>query len=286
MLWNPSPYAFTLPFIDISVRWYSLFFAFGVFSSIVFARFFFQKKYTSSGLSSKEAKNKADSLVDYLLWFTLIGCILGARLGHVFFYDWEYFSAHPEEIFNFWNGGFRGLASHGGTIGILLMLELFYRWKGHLFVKDRFEVIDVMTVCAGFTGGWIRVGNFFNQEILGKPTSPSNPFAVTFLSPVDGSFPFPRHPVQLYEAATYFIIAFFCAYFLLKDQKRPGWITGFFFTTVFSSRLICEFFKNSQHGAWDLLGGETGQWLSIPFIFLGIFLLYTKKSSKKCTHRK
>ncbi|MCB1111481.1 MAG: prolipoprotein diacylglyceryl transferase [Chlamydiales bacterium] len=213
----------------------------------------------------------AVSLSDRLTWFVVIATIVGARLGHVFFYQWDYFSRHPIEIFMTWKGG---LASHGGAIGIIIALAI-YAWV----IRNKFpeitflRILDIVVVPAALVGTFIRVGNFINQEIVGTPSQ--LPWAVIFADPAEGVAAIPRHPVQLYEGAVY--LAAFALLMWLWNKKaetlKPGTITGIFFILIFASRFFLEFFKVSQGGLANGWSIQTGQLLSIPFVILGIILL-------------
>ena len=248
----------------ITIYWYSLMFllAFG------FGYMILKKIYI------KEEKDV--QLLDPFLVHMVLGTIIGARLGEVFFYNWEYFQNNLLEIFLPFkiNGlewkfvGFRGLSSHGATIGIITSIVLYkikYKYDSVLWIFDR------LVIAVALGGTLVRIGNFFNSEIVGVFTK-SN-YGVTFLN--RGEI-LPRHPAQLYEAFGY-IILFFVLLLLynktkLKDYK--GFLFGFFLMFLFVVRFIVEYVKESQGGLEDQLGiFSTGQWLSIPFILIGIGLM-------------
>jgi prolipoprotein diacylglyceryl transferase len=220
--------------------------------------------------------------IDPLLLYMVLGTLLGARLGEVFFYNWEYFQHNLLEIFlpfkitdAGWEFvGFRGLASHGAVIGITTALYLYirkYKYASLLWLLDRICI----TVALG--GIFIRIGNFFNSEIVGKYTG-SN-FGVVFLNNGESM---PRHPVQLYESLGYLIVFVVLLLTYQNEQKRKqsGYLIGSFFALLFSVRFLAEFVKESQGGFGEQLGIlTTGQWLSIPLILLGIGLsIYAKKT--------
>lgn len=212
---------------------------------------------------------------DRLVWFVVLGTIIGARLGHVLFYEWSYYIAHPLEILMIRKGG---LASHGGTLGVIVGLILFTRWNRKQFPDiSLLTLVDTLVVPTAFAVCCIRLGNFFNQEILGRETS--LPWAVIFGNPADGSAPVPRHPVQLYEAAIYFA-TFVLLYGLWKWKGlslKPGTLSGIFFILVFGSRFFIEFLKELQGSIIDETFLQMGQYLSIPFVVLGIVLLSLKR---------
>jgi prolipoprotein diacylglyceryl transferase len=216
-------------------------------------------------------------MLDKLFVYVVLATILGARLGHVFFYDWAYFKDHLAEIllpvkfspFRF--TGFAGLASHGAAVGIIFALYLYSKKilkKPLLFVLDR---VGIIVALAGF---FIRIGNLMNSEIIGKPTG-SN-FGIIFIKLGED---FPRHPTQLYEAFGYLLIFIILwrMYWKTDKKEQPGYLFGFFFATLWSVRFVIEFLKEAQiedRGAWTL---NTGQWLSIPLVLIGLYFMKTSK---------
>jgi prolipoprotein diacylglyceryl transferase len=224
----------------------------------------------------------ASLFADRITWFIVLGTIIGARLGHVLFYDWDYYSSNPLEILMIRKGG---LASHGGTLGIMLALVLFLRWNRSRFPEMTFiKLIDILVIPTSIAVCFIRIANFFNQEILGNPTD--KPWGVIFGHAADGTAPIPRHPVQLYEAFAY-LFTFIVLYTLWKVKGsclKTGTLSGLFFILVFGSRFFLEFLKEPQSPI-DSLGLQMGQYLSIPFILFGVALLFFPKRScsKKCS---
>ena len=233
------------------------------------------------------------SFLDPLLTYVVIGTLLGARLGHVFFYDWKYFKHHLAEILlpmvqtpNGWKfTGFQGLASHGATIGIFIALVLF--WRKYLKGKKSFLwLLDRVTLTIPLGGALIRIGNLLNSEIIGKPTGTDYGFIFKQLGE-----DFPRYPTQLYEAGAYVIILFIMLYIYWKTdlKKYEGMLFGIFFILLWVVRLFIEFYKEPQDAADAQLlqntGLNTGQWLSIPFIIIGIgFIFYAQKKHKSLSH--
>ena len=248
----------------ITIYWYSLMFLLAFW----FGYMILKKIYV------KEEKDV--QLLDPFLVHMVLGTIIGARLGEVFFYNWEYFQNNLLEIFLPFkiNGldwkfvGFRGLSSHGATIGIITSIILYkikYKYGSVLWIFDRLVIV----VALG--GTLVRIGNFFNSEIVGVFTK-SN-YGVTFLN--RGEI-LPRHPAQLYEAFGYIIL--FVVLLLLYNKTKlkdyKGFLFGFFLMFLFVVRFIVEYVKESQGGLEDQLGiFSTGQWLSIPFILIGIGLM-------------
>lgn len=276
LYWDPQRDLFTLPLINRPIGWYGLLFVMGIILSYWMVMYIMRTllRERHSLKAGEVIKSMAISLTDRLTWFVVIGIILGARLGHVFFYDWPYFSRHPEKIFDISEGGLAGLASHGGVVGILLAIALFRKTISKRFPELTFwTIVDTVAVPAALAGACIRLGNFFNQEILGTPSQ--LPWAVIFGHPADGTAPQPRHPVQLYEAAAYLCLFFvtFSVWKWTKARWKPGFITGLFFILLFTARFFLEFFKTSQSLVIDESGMQMGQYLSLPFIIAGLILL-------------
>ena len=230
----------------------------------------------------QEKKNVA--LLDPFLVHMVLGTIIGARLGEVFFYNWEYFQNNLLEIFlpiklndsgvDFI--GFRGLSSHGATVGIIISIFIYkirYKYDSVLWIFDR------LVIAVAIGGMFVRIGNFFNSEIVGKFTN--SDFGVVFLNRGDS---LPRHPAQLYEAFGYLIlfILLVLIYNKSKLSLKKGFIFGFFLLTLFTIRFVVEYVKESQGGIEKTLGIiSTGQWLSIPFIIIGILLMINSFIIKK-----
>ncbi len=261
-LWAPDPVAISLG--SISIYYYSLMFVIAFAGGLYLMKYMYKKE----GVSVTH--------LDPLLLYMVVGTLLGARLGEVFFYNWDYFQNNLLEIIlpfkiseEGWKFvGFRGLASHGAVIGITTALYLYmqkFKYASLLWLLDRIAI----TVALG--GIFIRIGNFFNSEIVGKYTG-SN-FGVVFKN---NGETLPRHPVQLYESLGYFIvfIILFIVYKNTQKSKQEGFLLGLFFALLFGVRFLAEFVKENQGGFGDQLGYlSTGQWLSIPLILLGIGLV-------------
>ena len=222
----------------------------------------------------KESKDV--KLLDPFLVHMVLGTIIGARLGEVFFYNWEYFQNNLLEIFLPFkiNGfdwefvGFRGLSSHGATIGIITSIIFYkvkYKYDSVLWIFDR------LVIAVALGGTLVRIGNFFNSEIVGVFTN--SDYGVIFQN--RGEI-LPRHPAQLYEAFGYIIlfITLVLIYNKTKLKDFKGFLFGFFLMFLFVVRFIVEYVKESQGGLEEQLGiFSTGQWLSIPFILIGIGLM-------------
>jgi prolipoprotein diacylglyceryl transferase len=252
--WNPDPVV--VSFGPVAVRWYGL----------CFAAAFLVGYWVMAQIYRREGKDP--SSLDTLLMYMLIGTLIGARLGHVVFYDPQYYVAHPLEIPQVWEGG---LASHGGAAGILVALLLYSRKPGrpsYLWLLDR---VVIPTALGGF---FIRMGNFFNSEIVGTLTS--GWWAVVF----DRVDLIPRHPVQVYEALAYLLIFVVLALVYARQvaAHRNGLLLGLFFTLVFSARFLLEFVKTPQASYEAGFALTVGQLLSIPFILFGIALIARARS--------
>ncbi|KAF3363143.1 hypothetical protein PHSC3_000329 [Chlamydiales bacterium STE3] len=282
--WDPNPVAFRIPIIDLPVFIYGLFFVSGfILGYFVLLPIFARQLQLSSKDQNQDFYKLSQKLADRLTWFIIGGTIIGARLGHVLFYDWERYKNNLIAILNTREGG---LASHGGAIGVILALLLF-----HYFVLKKeanipfIKLVDMIVIPTALVGCFIRIGNFFNQEIVGIPTQVS--WAIVFGHPADGEPVVPRHPVQLYEAVSYLAI-FFLLYFIWKVKKEitpAGLFSGLFFFLIFSARFIIEYWKAQQTAIVDQSYLQMGQLLSLPFIFLGLCLLcrcaYLEKTSHK-----
>lgn len=235
-------------------------------------------------------------LLDPLFLYTFVGAIAGARLGEYVFYDPMAFIERPLEVFlpiiyspgdswlflqDYKFVGFMGLASHGAAVGLLIAMYLFTR--KHLKGKSMLWIVDRLAIVVPIGGAFIRVGNFINSEIVGKPTDVA--WAVLFQNQSPDYGPIvPRHPAQLYEAIAYVILfgIMWYIYRYTKKKYQTGFLFGFFFMSLWLIRFTVEFFKEDQGVEWvaDTLGMSlnNGQVLSIPLIILGIIILATSKN--------
>lgn len=309
--WNPNETLFKIGFLQI--KYYNLLWI----AAFVLGWFIMKRIFTNE----KKSVEQLDSLFIY----TVLATMLGARLGHVLFYDWPYYKNHLLEIllpireragstlFGFINGyeftGFTGLASHGAAIGIIIGMYLYTRKYPEfkmLWILDRIVIpVAIGAFC-------VRLGNFFNSEINGKIVDKSFAFATRFIRDSDDmpaykamsitkertvnaaydliekdprfseyleAIPY-RHPAQLYEAFCY-IFVFLILYFLYwkTDRKNKlGYLFGLFLVLLWTVRFFVEFVKKSQGGFEESLGLlSTGQWLSIPFILIGLYFMFRPK---------
>lgn len=313
-IWNPNETLFKIGFLQI--KYYNLLWivAFAV-GWYIMKRIF---------LNEKKSIEQLDSLFIY----SVLSTMLGARLGHVFFYDWPYYKNHIAEIllpirenvneslFGLINGyeftGFTGLASHGAAIGVIMGMYLYTRKHPEfklLWVLDR--VVIPVAIGAFF----VRLGNFFNSEINGKVTDESFVFATKFIRDSDDMHPSKalgitkektvnaaydaiankaefseylaqipyRHPTQLYEGVCYIFVFILLYYLYWKTDKKNklGYLFGLFLVLLWTIRFFVEYVKKSQGGFEESLGLlSTGQWLSIPFIFIGLYFMFRPSASK------
>ena len=308
IVWNPSE-GIDLGFFVI--RFYSLMFviAFGLGWYIMKNIF--------------ERENESIEKLDSLFIWTVLSTLIGARLGDVFFYDWEYYRNHlteillpirenPEEtLFYFIKGweftGFRGLASHGAAIAIIITMYFYSR---NILKRPQMWILDRIVIPVASGAVFVRIGNFFNSEIVGKETdstfgikfirdfySPNDAINATRLATpkeayqaiaTDSQFakllqqvPF-KHPAQLYEAFCYIFVfaVLFFLYWKTDVREKTGYLFGLFLVLLWSVRFVVEFVKESQGGFESALGLlSTGQWLSIPFILIGLYFVFTAKKT-------
>ncbi len=218
--------------------------------------------------------------------WALIGTIFGARIGHVVFYQPELFKQDFWSVFlpiqtvpEFKFTGFSGLASHGAAIVLVTMLVILGR---KLFKRNPLWLLDRVAITVALAGFFIRIGNFFNSEIIGKP-APNSPIAVLFPQQSVAEYGpiVPRYPTQLIEAFSYLALFIVLAYIYLKTNKKyhMGWIFGFFFAVLWSIRFFVEFLKEPQGAEKISLGVlNTGQVLSLPLIIIGLIVMYLSKN--------
>ena len=205
-----------------------------------------------------------------LLMWVVGATVIGARLGHVLFYQWDFYSQHPLKILYVWEGG---LASHGGTIGIILAVILF-----SIFTTKRSPIwtFDRLVIPIALVGGLIRLGNLMNSEIFGHATT--LPWGFRFIRSEEWQqlyAPLACHPTQIYEALCYFALfaLLMWMYWKKNAEERPGLIFGVFFLGIFVPRFLIEFIKNDQVAFESTMTLNMGQWLSVPFILAGIGLI-------------
>jgi len=230
-------------------------------------------------------ENQSNESLDSLFIYAVVGIMLGARLGHVIFYQSELISQDFFSIFlpfrfkpEFEFTGFQGLASHGAAIGMIIAMYLYNKKVLH---KSVLWILDRVVVPVASGAVFVRVGNFINSEIVGKPTDAS--YGVIFKQNEED---FGRHAAQLYEAGLYVFVFLILLYFYWKTKKseQQGFLFGLFLLLLMTVRFIVEFVKEPQNtapGAEDwLFGWNTGQMLSIPFILIGLYFMFIYKPKK------
>ena len=261
--WNVDPAIFHIG--GFEVRWYSLLFVSGFILGWFIVRGFFRREKVS------------ESLLDPLLYTLLIGTIVGARLGHCLFYQPDYFLGSWKgffEIFMPWKGG---LASHGGTIALILAMIWFANKYGKKEGFDFMWIADHIVIPIAFAACFIRLGNLFNSEIYGDVTN--LPWGFVFERRGET---LPKHPTQLYEAGTYLLlgILLMLLYKYRLDKMYRGQFLGIFMIICFGSRILIEFIKEPQVGFEENMLFNMGQLLSVPFVLFGIGCLIWASGKK------
>ncbi|HPB25132.1 MAG TPA: prolipoprotein diacylglyceryl transferase [Bacteroidales bacterium] len=263
--WNPDAEIFTIG--NFGLRWYGFLFAMGFFLAYTVLYFVFKRE--------KVALSK----LDWLTFYIFIAVLVGARLGHVFFYEWGYYRENLSEIPMVWKGG---LASHGAAIAIIIALIIYVKQ----FKVNVWWLFDRMALAIPVTAAFVRLGNLMNSEIYGLPTS--MPWGFIFRAdPAAGLLP--RHPTQLYEAISYLLIALVLIILYRKNLgiNKPGLFVGIFLSALFTARFLIEFFKEVQVDFEHGMRFDMGQWLSVPFILLGVgFIIFALKSKPKVADKK
>lgn len=280
VLWNPSKELFSIG--SFSVHWYGALWAVGLILGYIVVYQLYRTQKLPQGT------------FDPLFLYCFVGIIAGARLGHCLLYEPAYFLAHPVEMFlpvkETADGGWRctgyaGLASHGGTLGLMIALWLYVR-RTKLNI---FRVLDNIAIATPIAACSIRLGNLMNSEIVGKFTGTD--FGFVFAAnrdPLTGAFEtLPRYPAQLFEAMAYLLFFFIGLWLYRRYRDRVG--TGFFFgyclSAIFVFRFFIEFLKDVQE-PWELemqavIGLNQGQLLSIPFVIIGLYCLLGGRLCKR-----
>ncbi|MEM6262564.1 MAG: prolipoprotein diacylglyceryl transferase [Bacteroidota bacterium] len=283
IVWDVEPEVFRLGFL--APRWYGLLFAAAFLLGYYFVRWMFRKE------------DQPEAWLDNLLLYMIAGTVIGARLGHVLFYDPAYYLSNPLEIPMIWKGG---LASHGGGLGMTVALYLFAR---KVKKKPLIWFTDRLCLPTAIGAAMVRLGNLFNHEIVGRPTDSSLGFVFThchldrYLQPLTHDPALmeayqlygghvPRFPTQLLEALCYLLtgIAIFVVYQRANYRPKPGLMIGVFLFMTFVARFFIEFLKENQVAFEDGLPLNMGQILSIPFVFIGLYLIFRKNPSLSPNH--
>lgn len=264
IIWNPDVELVRL--LGLPIRYYSLMWCIGLVAAYLLVKRFF-----------KDQKIE-DEKFEPLFIYCFVGILVGARLGHCIFYQPEYYFSSFEHFIEMllpieFTGegvkmvGYRGLASHGGTIGIFIAIWMYCR----KYKLSLLRVVDMICVATPFTAGCIRMGNLMNSEIIGKATDTDYGFVFAALGE-----DFPRHPAQLYEAIAYLVI-FIITILIYRKHKEligSGFYFGFCLATIFLFRFFVEFYKEVQV-LWESgMALDMGQILSIPFVLVGAYFIY------------
>ena len=271
-VWDPTSDGIAI-FGDFKIHYYSL-----MWMAAFITGWYIMKKIYKNEVQSEE---KLDSLFMY----SVLGIMIGARLGHVVFYQSELFREDFLSVFlpfRFSGGfeftGFRGLASHGAAIGMILSM---YIYNKKILKKSVLWILDRVVIASAIGAVFIRVGNFFNSEMIGKPSEEGFPLAIIFRQ-LDN---IPRHPGQLYEAFGYVFVflTLFFLYWKTKKSAQTGFLFGLFLVLLMSVRVIVEQFKIAQIDSREdwVLGLNTGQVLSIPFLLIGLYFMFLYKPKSK-----
>ena len=251
--WNVDPNLFSIG--TYSFRYYNILFVLGFFTGYYMVRGFFRREHLPI------------AMLDNLLYTLFFSAVVGARLGHCFFYEASYYLAHPMEILMVWKGG---LASHGGTIGILIGVWFYVKKYGPKYGFGYIWLLDRIVIPTGLAACFIRLGNLMNSEIYGVETS--LPWGFIFAQRGETVA---MHPTQIYEALSYLLIFFLLLWIYQKflPKLKTGLFLGLFLILVFTARFFIEYVKNPQEVFEEKMRLDMGQWLSIPFILFGIGLL-------------
>ena len=260
IVWDMDPVLLKLGSIEL--RWYGLMWGLGfILAYEMVSRLFKKEKYP-------------DNWADKLFIYCIVSTVIGARLGHCLFYEWDYYSVNPVEIFKIWHGG---LASHGGVFAIILAL-IWYSKK--VTKKSVWWLFDRMIPAVAVVCFCIRFGNLMNSEIFGYPTS--MPWGFEFVRSREWQHLYPGlacHPTQVYEMI-YCALAFIVSWLMYNKfhlQNRVGLITGVSLLIFFGSRFVLEFMKNPQVASESSMMLNIGQLLSLPLILLGTYLIYSSR---------
>jgi prolipoprotein diacylglyceryl transferase len=266
--WNPDPEIFKI--FGFPIRYYGILWAVGIALAYMVVQWEYRQKKID------------DKIFEPLFLYCFFGILIGARLGHCLFYQPEYYLNHFVEMIlpikqlpgGGWKFiGYEGLASHGGTLGLMIALALYaQKMKMHYI-----DVVDMIAVATPITACCIRLANLMNSEIIGKPTDVSWAFIFERVDEL------PRHPAQLYEALAYLALFFVMIYLYKRGGKliHRGFFFGLCLTAIFTFRFFVEFLKENQVSFEDGMTFNMGQWLSIPFIVIGAYFMFVYGKNKK-----
>ncbi|MDR3193986.1 MAG: prolipoprotein diacylglyceryl transferase [Tannerella sp.] len=266
--WTVDPAIFSIGSREI--RWYALAFIIGFATGYKIVERMWKNEKIQPGW------------LDPLLYYTFLGTLIGARLGHCLFYSPGHYLANPVEILKVWEGG---LASHGGVLGIIIAIYFYSRFVSH---RNMLWTFDKLVTPTGLVAALIRLGNLMNHEIYGHPTD--LPWGFRFIKNLsqwrqgaEPVFTAPSHPTQIYEAVCYLLTFALCMWLYFKKEawKKEGFIFGIFMICIFTARFFIEFVKEDQEAFESTMTLNMGQWLSIPFVLAGLFFVWRAVTEKK-----
>ncbi len=255
IIWDVNPSVFPESWgIPLDIRWYGVIYAIGFFLAIKIIDQTFKHDNAPKGWTDK------------VFFYLILATIVGSRLGHCFFYDWDYYSQNIMEIFMVWRGG---LASHGGAIALLVGVWLLSRY---MTKQNMFWLADRVFMGSALVASLIRIGNLMNSEIYGSPTDLPWGFVFARGSEHIGQA---CHPTQIYESLAYLLVfgILMFVYWKKEGGKYNGLLSGIGFLGIFIARQFIEIIKNNQSAFEDNMTFNMGQWLSVPFVILGITLI-------------
>ncbi|WP_375793370.1 prolipoprotein diacylglyceryl transferase [Chlamydia sp. 12-01] len=268
--WNHSKFLWNSENWFIRIPWYGLCFSIGIVFASILGIYLAMSSYTEEDKIRFSKEQLRVALENFSL-YSLLFIIPGSRIAYILFYGGDFYFKHPQEIIKVWNGG---LASHGGMLGLILWAVIFsWRYRKKIPILTFLFLCDLCASVFGCTAFMIRIGNFMNQEIIGKPTK--LPWGIIFSSPTQGVLGVPVHPVQLYEGVGYLLLSAMLFFLSYKRYFRlgSGWVTSLGLIGISLIRFLAEFFKSHQGkvvGPNSLL--TMGQILSLPLFILGLSL--------------
>ncbi|BAE81308.1 prolipoprotein diacylglyceryl transferase [Chlamydia felis Fe/C-56] len=268
--WNHSKFLWGSDKWLIRVPWYGVCFSMGILLASLLGIYLALSSYSEKDKTRFSKEQLREALENFAL-YSLLFIIPGSRIAYILFYGGDFYFKHPQEILKIWNGG---LASHGGMVGLILWSVIFsWRYRKKIPVLTFLFLCDLCASVFGCAAFMIRIGNFMNQEILGKPTS--LPWGIIFSSPAQGILGVPVHPVQLYEGVSYLLLSAVLFFLSYKRYFRlgSGWSTSLGLVGISLIRFFAEFFKSHQGkviGPNCLL--TMGQILSLPLFVFGLSL--------------
>ncbi|QVE49013.1 prolipoprotein diacylglyceryl transferase [Chlamydia crocodili] len=268
--WNHSKFLWNSDNLPIRIPWYGLCFSLGILFASMLGIYLALSSYVEED-RRRFSKNQLREALENFALYSLLFIIPGSRIAYILFYGGDFYFKHPQEILKVWNGG---LASHGGMVGLILWAIIFsWRYRKKIPILTFLFLCDLCASVFGCAAFMIRIGNFMNQEIIGKPTN--LPWGIIFSSPTQGSLGLSVHPVQLYEGIGYLLLSIILFFLSYKRYLRlgSGWATSWGLIGISLIRFFAEFFKSHQG---KVIGPDSlltmGQILSLPLFIFGVSL--------------